>query len=166
MKRLLSLLAIAVSFYGAPVFARDSPEVFPVYVDVSASSAAEKADVYSSVERELRKLEDVRIVDSRADAVFTLEVIVNDIEANGRTIGNTVSMVMTMEIPEGWLAPAANDLFKALGSSPRLYEDALLEHDGAGNLDRICKDIVATFNTRELNSWRKIMASVHADTGR
>lgn len=157
MKRLL--LPIAASLLAASAFARTSPALFPVSINVSASSDSEKAEVYADLARELRKLPDVAVVDSRDQAVFTLEVIVNDIQANGKTIGNTVSLVTTMEIPDAWLAPPARDLLKAFRSSPRLYDDALLEHDAAGNLDGICKDLIATVDGRELAAWRKIIAS-------
>lgn len=128
-----------------------------VKVNVSASNNI-KGSVSSYINRELRSLTDVEIVEK--DPQWIIYVLAMELKtAGGYKSGVAISTVIfspfNNQILSGLLQPKFKDDGLNMTSNLAWYPDQWINAGSVDDLQELCKDIVANFDTKYLEESRK-----------
>lgn len=128
-----------------------------VKVNVSASDNI-KGSVSSYINRELRSLTDVEIVEK--DPEWIIYILAMELKTvGGYKSGVAISTVIVHpfynQILSTWLQPKFKDAGLNVTSSLAWYPDQWLNVGSADDLQKLSKDIVADFDTKYLEESRK-----------
>jgi hypothetical protein len=167
---LVLFLGSFMSFCGSPAVA-GTDSVFSVQLAVSGDPLI-TTDLQSCLNREIRNLGDVRLVDS--DASYSLSVVGLATQFDGRTVGYTASALILDHTGAHRLAAAQAkgvttaaevlDRMKAgtLALVPNIKQlgrnvsHVLMQYR---DLPRLCQNIVATLDTETLEPARRAVAN-------
>jgi len=160
MKRFLILIALMLVVTAvSSVAAQDLPK-FKARVKVSVSADENiKGTVTSYINRELRSLQDVEIVDR--DPEWELQILAMEISTKGGyKTGIVLSVVILSKFSNQFLLDRVADSYKEivgnLTSSLYYYPDHWLRVGSNEDLKSLCNGIVADFDTRYLEESRKM----------
>jgi hypothetical protein len=165
---LLLRLAAALYFVALFCFPTYAAEInnpqFSAKVKVSVSAPDDIKDLVSSyLNRELRSLNDVEIVDNNPD--WEIEIVAMELKTvSGYKNGIAISTVILSPYNNQALSEFFKPEFKESGllitSGLSWYSDQMLNVDSSDNLQELCKTIVADFDSRELEPSRKFFRNL------
>lgn len=158
---------LLVAAAASPCLAHSAPFHFRIEVSVSAKSNDVRDRVSSYLDRELRSLGDVALVDDHPS--YEIEVVALKIKnRNGFSAGYALSTVVVQPFYSTFLLALVKSPAKGFvrRATSNLYYQPLqwLNTDSTGHLERICKDIIATFDAQVLEPQRKFMRSLEENS--
>ena len=160
MNRILSLLATIFILSSTSVATAQESELpkFRVKVFVSADENIE-GKIKSYINRELRSLGDVELVDD--DSEFELEIVaIEQMTESGNKVGIVLSTVISTKY-DNWylltLVPASKkeELDKQTANL-YFFPDHWVKTGPTRSLRKLCNEIVADFDTKHLENIRKL----------
>jgi hypothetical protein len=123
-----------------------------VKVNISAADSIRGA-VSSYVNRELRSLTDVEIVENDPEWItynLAMELKTVDGYKSGVAISTVIVSAVDNQLLSGWFQPEFKDIGLKVTSGLAGYPDQWLSVGSADDLQKLCKDIVADFDTKHL----------------
>lgn len=128
-----------------------------VKVNISAADNI-KGSVSSYVNRELRSLTDVEIVEN--DPEWIIYILAMELKTvggykSGVAISTVIVSPFNNQLLSGWFQPKFKDSGLKITSALAWYPDQWLNVGSADDLQKLCKDIVADFDTKHLEESRK-----------
>lgn len=157
--RSLSFLFVLVVYNVSAIAADNSPQRFTSRVKITVGSSDKiKDSVRSYLNRELRSLNDVELVDT--DPEWEIDVIAMELKTtSGRTPGVVLSIVIGLYYDKAEMAniikPLYADSFLQKPNGLQVAYWHLLQVDSADNLQKMCKEFIATFDSQYLETGRK-----------
>lgn len=143
-------LAFLFCFTFLQVGAAQTTFKFDVFLSVQSDDSKVRSTVESYLRRELRSLNDVRVVDR--DVRFELLVLVIPTRTlSGRPLGYTIAAVVNKM--------QSCKFGQTILSCP-VYQNLTLYSGGDDDLRENCEDIVNTFDTRNLQPVRDLFESL------
>ena len=134
---------------------------FKVNVSVSAEDEFTKSLIESHIKRELRSLKDVDVVPASEAFYFFRLVAIEGRYTTGVKTGSisiASSYFRRIQIPDFMLNPDHEEAWATLYANTIFTESSLFcQHYPTNELERACKNIVATFDQKQLEINRTLL---------
>lgn len=160
MKLILSLfIYLTVFSYPIAAYAKDIKFHATVGVDVSGNDSV-KNRVVSYVGRELRSLGDVTVANDHPDYELSL-IVLKTSNIQGFNTGYTIGTSVSTKFYNQYVVQAAQQKYKKVVSSSTsnlyIFTESYLNTGSPKELRKICRQIVANFDTDVLQKQRDMV---------
>jgi len=154
---LLARALLSLVMFGVSISAHAASEHFRVHVIVRASDEQTMERITSDVNRQLRSLGDVDVVDSDPD--FEIAAVVIQTKTRyGNIVDYTMATVILARFDNSTLVPAVQSQFQeeAKSATSALYYFPKTSLEIGPNLEELAKNAIAEFDTQTLGPARKL----------
>ena len=176
MYMFLLLIICSIGFTGRPIQSQVAPEQhrYAVAVTTTCDNESTKNLIESYIKRELRNLGDVRLTNIE-DALYVIQIVALPLksELTGHETGY-ISLAYTFLIEERSFI-TIKDILRTMVREEELTKfDAIVKIPGKcysppylaaaywkkDDIDKLCRDIVATFDIKTLEPVRQVLSEV------